>query len=73
MDTIIDNFSLVAGSASFFLPALAVGAAALISSLANVVPRAYVEVQWFFDIGKLKVSKQELQQRLVESDDALVW
>ncbi|KAI7877537.1 aldolase [Lichtheimia hyalospora FSU 10163] len=66
-----NNFSLLAGSASFFLPALAMGAVGLVPALGNVAPRACVEIQRLFDNGKIEAATQ-LQQQLVESDDALV-
>ncbi|CDS09139.1 hypothetical protein LRAMOSA10499 [Lichtheimia ramosa] len=65
-----DNFALLAGSADFFLPALAVGAVGVVPGLGNVAPRACVEVQRLFESGKLEAATK-LQQQLVEPDDAL--
>ncbi|KAG2216583.1 hypothetical protein INT45_004504 [Circinella minor] len=65
-----DNFSLLAGSVDFFLPALSVGAVGCVPGLGNVAPRACVEVQKLFDQGDFEKAKK-LQQTLVESDDAL--
>ncbi|KAI8143354.1 hypothetical protein BJV82DRAFT_482098, partial [Fennellomyces sp. T-0311] len=65
-----DNFSLLAGSVDFFLPALSVGAVGCVPGLGNVAPRACVEIQRLFDKGELKQATK-LQQQLVEPDDAL--
>ena len=47
------------------------GAVGLVPALGNVAPRACVEIQRLFDNGKIEAATQ-LQQRLVEADDALV-
>ncbi|KAI9319261.1 hypothetical protein BX666DRAFT_1442844 [Dichotomocladium elegans] len=65
-----DNFSLLAGSADFFLPALTMGAVGVVPGLGNVLPRACVELQRLYEGGKLKEA-QKLQMQLVRPDDAL--
>ncbi|KAI8092522.1 uncharacterized protein BX664DRAFT_293625 [Halteromyces radiatus] len=64
------NFTLLAGSADFFLPALSVGAVGCVPGLANVMPRSCVELLRLYQNGDYKAAK-ELQLKLVLPDDAL--
>ncbi|CAO3591750.1 unnamed protein product [Absidia cylindrospora] len=65
-----ENFTLLAGSADFFLPALSVGAVGCVPGLANVMPRACVELLRLYQAGEYKAAS-ELQVKLVLPDDAL--
>ncbi|KAL1918183.1 uncharacterized protein VTP21DRAFT_3449 [Calcarisporiella thermophila] len=59
------SFHLLAGSASFFLPALCVGAVGCVPALANVYPDPVCRVHALFKEGKLEEARA-LQARLVE-------
>ncbi|KAG0163993.1 NADPH-cytochrome P450 reductase [Apophysomyces sp. BC1034] len=63
------EFALLAGSADFFLPALTVGAVGVIAGLANIMPRACIEIQQLFDKGEMEKARN-LQVKLVRVDDA---
>jgi L-threo-3-deoxy-hexylosonate aldolase len=69
MDSLI-GFTLLAGSADFFLPELLMGAVGLIPGAGNVFPSLCVQVQKLFEQGKIQEAV-ELQHKLVEADDAL--
>lgn len=58
------DFSVLAGSAGFLLPALAVGARGGIPALANVLPQQVCHVQRLFEAGQLEEARR-LQARLV--------
>lgn len=64
------EFTLLAGSADFFLPALTVGAVGVVPGVGNVTPKAIVRLQKLFEEGKL-TEATELQKKLVVTDDAL--
>ncbi|RUP43584.1 hypothetical protein BC936DRAFT_136976 [Jimgerdemannia flammicorona] len=63
------EFTLLAGSADFFLPALTVGAVGVVPGLGNVTPKAIVRLQKLYEEGKL-AEATELQKKLVKPDDA---
>jgi len=69
-ETASENFQVLAGSASFLLPALAVGAVGGICALANVLPKQVCEVQKLFDAGKLEEAKL-LQHKLIAPNSAV--
>nr|BBH94738.1 dihydrodipicolinate synthase family protein [Thermogemmatispora argillosa] len=58
------DFAVLAGSAGFLLPALAVGARGGIPALANVLPRQVCRVQELFEAGQLEEARR-LQASLV--------
>lgn len=58
------DFSVLAGSAGFLLPALAVGARGGVPALANVLPQQVCQVQTLFASGRLEEARR-LQARLV--------
>lgn len=64
------DFSVFAGSASFLLPALSVGAVGGTLALANIMPNECVEVMTLFEQGKLEQAKA-MQQRLLEPNSAV--
>jgi 4-hydroxy-2-oxoglutarate aldolase len=64
------NFHVFAGSAGFFLPALAVGALGVVAALANIFPRDVCRVQQLFEQGKLEEAR-ELQARIVPANAAV--
>jgi dihydrodipicolinate synthase/N-acetylneuraminate lyase len=64
------EFTLLAGSADFFLPELLMGAVGLIPGAGNVFPTLCVQVQKLYEQGKIQEAI-ELQHKLVEADDAL--
>lgn len=68
--SIFTEFTLLAGSADFFLPELLIGAVGLIPGAGNVFPSLCVEVQKLYEQGKIQ-DAIELQHKLVEADDAL--
>lgn len=65
-----EGFAVLAGSAGFLLPALAVGAAGAIAALANVAPEACLRLLALFEEGKLDDARQ-LQARLVPVNTAV--
>ncbi|MDP3488343.1 MAG: dihydrodipicolinate synthase family protein [Bacillota bacterium] len=64
------DFSVFAGSSSFLLPALSVGAVGGTLALANIMPNECVEVVTLFQQGKLAEAKV-LQHRLLEPNNAV--
>jgi len=62
--TVRPTFSVFAGSASYLLPALAVGAIGAVSALANVYPRAICRLQTLFEQGKLQEART-LQAQII--------
>ena len=64
------DFSVFAGSSSFLLPALSVGAVGGTLALANIMPNECVEVVTLFQQGKLAEAKA-LQHRLLEPNNAV--
>ena len=65
-----ETFKVLAGSASYLLPALAVGAGGAISALANVFPQEVCNVQALFDAGQLAEART-LQARLIPANNAV--
>lgn len=64
------DFSVLAGSASFFLPALAVGAVGGVLALANVAPREAIDLFDLFQAGRLEEAAS-LQRRLIGLNTAV--
>jgi 4-hydroxy-2-oxoglutarate aldolase len=65
-----DDFRVFAGSASYLLPALVVGAVGAVAALANIFPREVCLVQALFDAGEL-VKARRLQARLIPANAAV--
>jgi len=65
-----NNFQLLAGSASFLLPSLAVGAVGGICALANCLPGPVCQLQQLCREGKWEEAK-DLQHRLIEPNGAV--
>ena len=65
-----EGFAVLAGSAGFLLPALAVGAKGAIAALANIAPREVLELQALFEQGRLDEART-LQARLVPPNSAV--
>ncbi|MDI9568696.1 MAG: 4-hydroxy-tetrahydrodipicolinate synthase [bacterium] len=65
-----DDFAVFAGSASFLLPALALGAVGATAALANVLPEECVAVYEHFQAGRLEEARK-LQHRLLEINRAV--
>ena len=64
------TFSVFAGSASFLLASLLLGATGGTLALANVFPNECARVQTLFDAGKLKEAR-DLQMNLIDSNNAV--
>jgi len=65
-----DGFQVLAGSAGFFLGALAVGAVGTVAALANIAGPELVEMLTQFRSGNLALA-QEIQKRLIEVNTAV--
>ncbi len=65
-----DSFQVLAGSGSFLLPALAVGAVGGVMALASVAPRALHEIVTNFERGNLATAK-EIQLGLIAPNAAV--
>jgi len=65
-----EGFQLIAGSASFLLPALTVGAVGGICALANALPAQVCLLQQLFSDGKSEEAR-ELQHRLIAPNNAV--
>jgi len=65
-----ETFNVLAGSAGYLLPALAVGAGGAISALANVFPQEVCDVQALFEAGQLDEARV-LQARLIPANNAV--
>ncbi|XP_037092195.1 4-hydroxy-2-oxoglutarate aldolase, mitochondrial-like [Pollicipes pollicipes] len=65
-----ENFQVLAGSASFLLPALLVGCVGGICALANVLPAEVCQLQALFEAGRLEEAAA-LQRRLVAPNAAV--
>jgi 4-hydroxy-2-oxoglutarate aldolase len=59
------GFQVLAGSAGFLFPALAVGAVGGILALANIAPQQCIEIHQLFLEGKLEIARK-LQNSLIE-------
>lgn len=64
------SFSVFAGSTSFLLPALLMGAVGGTLALANILPEQCVMIQTLFDAGRLDEAK-ELQLKLLALNSAV--
>jgi 4-hydroxy-2-oxoglutarate aldolase len=64
------NFQVLAGSAGFFLGALAVGSVGCIAALANVAAAELDRLQTLFRSGDAE-NARALQQRLIEANTAV--
>jgi 4-hydroxy-2-oxoglutarate aldolase len=65
-----DGFQILAGSASFFFPALTVGAAGAVMALANIAPQALIDLYHLFERGDWDEAAAT-QQRLVPVNTAI--
>lgn len=65
-----EGFGVFAGSASFLLPALSVGAVGAVAALANVAPRACLRLLELWRAGELEAARG-LQARLVAPNTAV--
>jgi len=65
-----DGFQILAGSGSFFLPALAIGAVGLIAALVNIAAADLSRVHTLFREGKMG-DAQNLQLKLIETNGAV--
>jgi 4-hydroxy-2-oxoglutarate aldolase len=70
VDAAPQGFQVLAGSGSFFLPALAIGAVGLIAALVNIAAGDLARIQTSFRDGQLS-DAQNLQQRLIETNSAV--
>jgi 4-hydroxy-2-oxoglutarate aldolase len=68
--TVGDDFQVLAGSASFFFPALAVGAVGGVMALANVAPQEMLDLHRLFETGEWDHAAA-LQRRLVPVNTAV--
>ncbi len=64
------GFQVLAGSASFFLPALAVGAVGGVMALANVAPQQTLDLLDFFEAGRWEEAAS-VQRRLIGANTAV--
>ena len=65
-----DDFQVLAGSAGFLLPALALGAVGGVVALSNVAPDQCVEILRLFDVGRLDEAAM-LQRRMIPVNTAI--
>ena len=70
VDAAPEGFQVLAGSGSFFLPALAIGAVGLIAALVNIAAADLAQIQSLFRDGQLNEARI-LQQRLIEVNSAV--
>jgi 4-hydroxy-2-oxoglutarate aldolase len=70
VDAAPEGFQVLAGSGSFFLPALAIGAVGLIAALVNIAAADLDRIQSLFRDGQLNEARI-LQQRLIEANSAV--
>ncbi|MCK4765530.1 MAG: dihydrodipicolinate synthase family protein [Candidatus Aminicenantes bacterium] len=66
----LEGFQILAGSGSFFLPALSVGAVGGIMALANIAPRECLTLHDHFLSGRTE-SARELQQKMIPVNAAV--
>jgi 4-hydroxy-2-oxoglutarate aldolase len=64
------HFQVLAGSGSFLLPALSIGAAGGVMALSAIAPKAVVEIMTSFEAGRLKDAKAT-QLRLIPTNNAV--
>jgi 4-hydroxy-2-oxoglutarate aldolase len=65
-----DDFQVLAGSASFFFPALVIGAVGGVMALANIAPQEALDIQRLFEAGEWDQAAA-LQRRLVPVNTAV--
>lgn len=65
-----ETFATFGGKSDFFLPALVTGSHGVIAALANVAPKAHVELLRLYDTGELE-NARKLQSKLSHADWAL--
>ena len=65
-----DGFQVLAGSGSFFLPALTIGAVGLIAALVNIAAEDLKRIQTLFRDGQTSDARN-LQQKLIEANSAV--
>ncbi|MDQ2714191.1 MAG: dihydrodipicolinate synthase family protein [Chloroflexota bacterium] len=70
VDRVDARFRVMAGSAGYLLPALAVGAVGAVAALANIFPREVCRVQEHFVAGRWQEARL-LQARLVAANSAV--
>ncbi|MEE9514356.1 MAG: dihydrodipicolinate synthase family protein [Anaerolineales bacterium] len=74
MESVVDaapeGFQVLAGSGSFFLPALAIGAVGLIAALVNIAAGDLARIQTLFRDGQTGDARN-LQQKLIETNSAV--
>jgi 4-hydroxy-2-oxoglutarate aldolase len=70
VEMVDSGFQVLAGSASFFLPALAVGAVGAVAALANVAPQQVVDLYDYFKAGDWNEAAS-IQRRLIASNTAV--
>jgi 4-hydroxy-2-oxoglutarate aldolase len=74
MEAVVDaapqGFQVLAGSGSFFLPALAIGAVGLIAALVNIAAADLARIHMLFRDGQLSDARN-LQQKLIETNSAV--
>lgn len=70
VDSVGPDFQVLAGSASFFLPALAVGAVGGVMALANVAPQQTIDLYNLFRAGRWEEAAA-VQRRLIAANTAV--
>lgn len=65
-----NNFRVFAGSASYLLPSLAIGAFGTVAALANIYPHEVCLVQALFEAGQIEEARA-LQARLIPANTAV--
>jgi 4-hydroxy-2-oxoglutarate aldolase len=70
VESVGPDFQVLAGSASFFLPALAVGAVGGVMALANLAPQQLIDLYDLFRAGEWDEAAS-MQRRLVSSNTAV--
>ncbi|NOR90421.1 MAG: dihydrodipicolinate synthase family protein [Anaerolineales bacterium] len=70
VDAAAEGFQVLAGSGSFFLPALSIGAVGLIAALVNIAAADLARILTLFRDGQLGDARN-LQQRLIETNNAV--
>jgi len=70
VDSVLPGFQILAGSAGFLLPALAVGAVGSVAALANIAATELAEIVRRFDAGDL-AGARTLQHQLIGINNAV--
>lgn len=70
ISSVPETFRVFAGSASYLLPALAVGASGAVAALANIFPQEVCDVQACFEAEQFDEARM-LQARLIPINDAV--